>query len=192
MKRALIILGKRKLIWTVAMVLGVMCPLLAASYYLPAADVAGDAAKMLTYSSEAEGLRFDYPQDWVLRTEKDYSGGEILENVTFVSPDKKAHGFAQVMKLSCPVPEYVLESQKSMDPGYDSLNFRQEMKGSKQGFVLSYSRGSGEARLNATEYFFQKGEKVYRFSFFYPETQQEQYTRLIDEMLESLTIKSVE
>ncbi len=191
MKKALFILGKRKLIWTVVMVVGVMFPLLAASYYIPAAGVAGDAAKMLTYTSEGEGFAFSYPQNWTLRTEKDYSGGEVLENVTFVSPDKKAHGSVQVIKISGSVPEYVLEFQKSMAQGYDSLHFRQEKTGSKQGYVLTYSRGRGEARQKAIEYFFQNGEKVYRFSFVYPETRQEQYSRLVGEMAESLAFEEM-
>ncbi|WP_418790584.1 PsbP-related protein [Phosphitispora sp. TUW77] len=188
MKRSLVILVKRRLIWTVIVFVGVMCPLLAVSYYIPTADVAGDAANMLIYSSDSEGFSFSYPRNWVLRTERDYSSEAIIENVTFESPDKKAYGLMQVMKMSGTVPEYVLKYQKKMVPGYDSLSFRQEMKGDKQYFILGYSRGSGAARLDAEEYFFQNGEKVYRFSFFYPEAQQKQYAGLVHTMLESLTL----
>jgi hypothetical protein len=182
------VLTKSKLLVTLIMLVGVMAPLLAVSYMTPVGEVTGNETKMMTYSSEREGVKFAYPDGWLIRTERDYTGGEIIESISFTSPDQAAHGFVQVMKLNKPIPDYVSQAEKSMAPGFDSLNFRQTVKGERQGFVLSYKRGVGDARSVAVEYFFKKGEKVYRFGYFYPDIRAEQYKPLFEAMLGSLIL----
>ena len=188
MYRRIIVLTKSKLLITLVMLVGVMAPLLTVSYRTPVGEVVGNEPKMMTYSSEREGLKFAYPDKWSIRTERDYSGGEIVESISFISPDQAAHGFVQVMKLNKPIPEYVSQAEKSMAPGFDSLSFRQTVNGDRQGFVLSYKRGVADARSVAVEYFFKKGEKVYRFAYFYPEIAADQYKPLFEAMLVSLTL----
>ncbi|MHB9096127.1 MAG: PsbP-related protein [Eubacteriales bacterium] len=188
MKGRIVVLAKRKLIFTVVLLLGVMCPLLMASYRAPVDEVTGQGIKMLNYSSEKEGITFKYPQGWSLRSEKDYTGGEIIESVSFASPDQAAHGFVQIMRLAKPIPEYIRDAEKSMAPGFDSLEFKQTVSGQKQGFVLFYKRGSGDARNVASEYFFKNQDKVYRFSYFYPEGIADQYSKVFEDMLESFTL----
>lgn len=181
MRRKLVVVGKRKLVWTVMMLIAVIVPLMVASYTAPVANVT-NPTKMLTYSSEREGIKFDYPQGWLLRTEQFYSG-DIIEIISFSSPDGLAHGFVQVMKLSKSIPDFIAETQKSMVPGYDSLQFSQKTINNKEGYLLAYMRGSGDSRAVAAEYFFRENEKVYRFSCFYPELQVEQNQKLFKEML---------
>lgn len=188
MNKRIVVLTRNKLIFTMVLLVGVMCPLLVASYLTPVTDVSGKDAKMLTYRSERGKFNFDYPQGWLLRSERDYSGGEIQESVTFASPDQLAHGFAQVMQLARPIPEYIRESEKNMAPGYDSFEFKQLPAGSRQGYLLAYKRGTGEARNVAAEYFFKNNETVYRFCYYYPEGMSEQYTPIFAKMLESLTL----
>ena len=188
MNRRIIVLTKNRLLITLILLIGVMGPLLMASYRTPADQVATMEAKMMTYSSEREGIKFAYPSGWAIRTERDYSGGEIIESISFMSPDQAAHGFAQVMKLNKPIPEYISQAEKSMAPGFDSLEFKQTLQGERQGFVLSYRRGVGEARSVAVEYFFKKGEKVYRFAYFYPEIIADQYEPVFEAMLGSLKL----
>jgi len=187
MQGKIVVLGKKKLIFTLAVLLGVVVPLMAVSYYAPVEDVAGKVYDAVTYSSEGQGISFNYPQGWLIRVEKDYSGGEILEHVSFRSPDRAAHGFVQVMKLNQGIPEYVQEAKKSMTPGYDSLKFKKTNVGDRTGFVLSYRRGSGDARMTALEYFFSKDGKIYRFSCFYPEKMDDRYAVTFGEMLASFT-----
>ncbi len=182
LRRKMVVLGKRKMLWTAVLLIGVMGPLFAASYTVPVQDVTGQAEKMLTYRSDREGIELAYPPDWLLRTERNY-GGEIIETVSFTSPDQAAHGFVQVMQLGRPVPEYIREAEKRMVPGYDSLEFKQTTAGDKAGWALSYKRGSGAARTVAAEYFFERPKKVYRFSCFYPETGAEEYAGIFDKML---------
>lgn len=185
----IVVLGKRKLLWTVLILVGVMGPLFAASYRLPVLGTAGQAGKMLTYGPDREGIKFDYPQDWTLRTERYYPGdsnkGDIIASVSFMSPDQTAHGFAQVMQLGRPVAEYIRAAREHMAPGYDSLHFGETNTGGKPGYIFTYKRGTGGARTVAEEYFYQAGEKVYRFSCFYPEISAEQYTKYFDHMLAS-------
>jgi len=182
-RKIMVLLGSKKMLWTLVVLLGVLLPLFVASYRLPVEDVTGRTERMLTYSSDGEGFKFSYPRSWLLRTEKNYSGGEIVEHVSFADADQTGHGFIQVMVLKKPIPDYIQESEKTMVPGYDSLELKQTAVGDKQGYVLSYKRGTGAARTVATEYFFQKGDKVYRFSYFYPESQAEQYSRVFEEMV---------
>ncbi len=183
MKGRIVLLGRKKLFWSLVVVLVTVCPIMVASYIVPAEDVTGPAGQMLTYRSDKEGIKFSYPQGWLLRTERDFTGAEIIESVSFISPDRTAHGFVQVMKLAKSIPDYISDAEKSMAPGYDSLDFRQTAVGDRQGFVLSYKRGTGDARTVATEYFFKKNEKVYRFSCFYPEGMADQYAKQFEEML---------
>lgn len=192
MGRKMVVLGKKKLFWTFVALLGVVVPLMLVSYHIPVDDVAGQGGKMLTYSSEKEGFKFDYPQEWLLRTERDFSGGEIIESITFCSPDRKATGTVQVLKLTKPIPEYILESKERMAPGYDSLQLKEEKNDVRQGFVLSYKRGAGTSRTVSREYFFKKGEKVYRFSCNYPEADAKKYQKVFIEMVEGLILPEEE
>ena len=186
MSGRLIVLGRQKIIWTFVLLTGVMVPLLFAAYTVPVTQVTDPGTVMMTYTSEKEGIKFLYPQGWLLRTEK-YFTGDIAESVNFSNPDNSAHGFVQVMVLKKPIPEYIAEAQKNMAPGYDSLQFSTKKIGNKDGYMLAYGRGSGDARSIAAEYFFRQNEKVYRFSCFYPEPQAEQYQKIFKEMLNSLT-----
>lgn len=188
MAQRIIVLTKQRLIITLIMLIGVMGPLFVASYGTSVDPVTGTESKMMNYFSEREGVKFTYPDGWSIRTERDYSGGEILESISFISPDQAAHGFAQVMKLNKPIPEYVSQAEKSMASGFDSLDFRQTVNGDKQGFVLSYKRGVADARTVAVEYFFKKGEKVYRFSYFYPEIVADEYRPVFEAMLASFEL----
>jgi hypothetical protein len=192
MNRRIIVLTKAKLLITVVMLIGVMAPLLMASYRTPVSKVIVEETKLMTYSSQREGVKFAYPSGWSIRTERDYSGGEIIESISFISPDQAAHGFVQVMKLNKPIPEYVSQAEKSMASGFDSMQFRQTVNGDKQGFVLSYKRGVGYERSVAVEYFYKKGEKVYRFAYFYPEIAAEQYQPVFEAMLGSLKLPGKE
>lgn len=188
MNRTIIVLTKGRIYITLFVLIGIMAPLLTASYTIPAGKVTVEETKMMTYSSQKEGVRFDYPEGWSIRTERDYSGGEIIESISFISPDQAAHGFVQVMKLNKPIPEYVSQAEKSMAPGYDSMQFRQTVNGDKQGFVLSYKRGVAYARSVTVEYFYKKGEKVYRLSYYYPEIHEEKYLPLFEAMVKSLSL----
>ncbi|PKM80632.1 MAG: hypothetical protein CVU89_12925 [Firmicutes bacterium HGW-Firmicutes-14] len=184
----LIVLGRKKLIWTAVMVIGVMMPLMVASYRVAVEDAAGTVGQVLTYSSEKEGFKFAYPQGWLLRVEKDFSGGEILENVTFACPEQTAHGFVQVMKLGKTIPEYIEDSKKAMAPGYDSLKFGKTKANGQDGYLLTYGRGQGDLRITAVEHFFERGEKVYRFSYFYRADSKERYLENLEEMLQSFVL----
>lgn len=184
MKRKMIVLGRKKLIWTAVMLFGVILPLMVLSYNVPVGQVSGEGLKMLTYTSEKEGFSFSYPMGWLLRTEKNYTG-DVCETVSFSSPDAKASGFTQVMVLSNTIPEYVLKAKEQMVPGYDSFQFGPKSVGDKNGYLLAYMRGNGDARSVAAEYFFKSGKKVYRFSCFYPEIEAEKYAKLFTEMLNS-------
>lgn len=191
MSGKLIVLGRKKIIWTIALLAGVMVPLMFAAYTVPVTQVIDPGAAMMTYTSEKEGVKFVYPQGWLLRTEK-YFTGDIAESVNFSNPDGSAHGFVQVMLLKKPIPEYIAEAQKNMAPGYDSLQFSTKKIGDKEGYMLAYARGSGDARSIAAEYFFRQDEKVYRFSCFYPEPQADQYQKIFKEMLNSLELPGVQ
>lgn len=189
MSRKIIVLTKSRLLITLIVLIGVMAPLLTVSYTTPVGKVVTDKeTKMMTYSSQQEGVKFDYPNGWSIRTERDYSGGEIIESISFISPEQAAHGFVQVMKLNKPIPEYVSQAEKNMAPGFDSLHFRQTVNGDKQGFVLSYKRGVAYSRSVAVEYYFKKGEKVYRFAYYYPEIAQDRYKEVFEAMLGSLVL----
>ncbi|HWI54441.1 MAG TPA: PsbP-related protein [Desulfobacteria bacterium] len=184
MSGKLVVLGRKKLLWTFALLAFVVAPLMVATYSVPVAEVSDPEAKMTTYTSEKEGVKFNYPQGWLLRTEK-YSEGDISETVTFSNPEGSVHGFVQVMLLKQPIPEYIGQAQKSMAAGYDSLQFSTKKIGEKSGYMLAYARGTGDARTIAAEYFFRQNEKVYRFSCFYPDSQAEQYQKIFKEMLVS-------
>lgn len=185
MRRTMVVLGRKKLLFSAAMILGVLVPLLVASYNIPVEDVAGQSAKMMNYLSEGEGFSFDYPQGWLIRVEKDYSGGEILENVAFWNSDHSAHGFVQVMKLAKTIPDYVQEARKTMRTGIDSLQFRKTSLNGKEGYILTYKRGRGNARSIAAEYFFEQKGKVFRFSCFYPEALDDEYAKVFTDMLDT-------
>lgn len=188
MKKKFVVLSRSKLLFTLVILVGVLAPLLAVSYWTPVDQVTVREAGYAEYSSERHGFKFSYPLGWSIRTERDFSGGEILESVSFNSPDKVAHGFVQVMQLAIPIPEYISRAEKNMVPGFDSLEFKPTVSGDRQGFVLSYKRGSGDARAVAYEYFFKKKEKVFRFSYFYPEGRADQYTPIFETMLTSLSL----
>jgi len=188
MKRRIIVLTRTRLLITLIILIGVMAPLLMLSYTTPVGKMTMDETKMMTYSSQKEGVKFAYPSGWSIRTERDYSGEEIIESVRFISPDQAAHGFVQVMKLNQPIPEYIDQAKKSMAPGADSLQFSKTVNEDKKGFVLSYKQGTAYSRSVAVEYFFEKGEKVYRFAYYYPEIKKEKYQPLFEAMLESLKL----
>jgi len=185
MKRTLVVVGRKKLFFTLFMILGVVAPLLVASYNIPVADVAGQVTKTLKYSSDQEKINFEYPQGWLIRVEKDYSGGEIIENITFWNSDNSAHGFVQVMRLSKAIPEYISEAQKTMSPGFDSWKVSETSLNGHEGYLLTYKRGRGDARSIAAEYFFNGKGKVYRFSCFYPEASDDEYAKVFTGMLNS-------
>lgn len=194
MSGKIVIIRWRKLVLTFVVLAAVMGPLFAAGYRADVLGTTGQAGKMLTYGPDREGIKFNYPQDWTLRVERYYPGdgvkGEIIESVSFISPDQASHGYAQVMQLGKPVAEYIRAAQEHMAPGYDSLQFVETNAGGKQGYLFTFKRGTGSARMIAEEYFYQAGEKVYRFSCFYPEISAGQYSKYFDEMLASFCFPS--
>lgn len=188
MSRIIMIFGLKKWIWTFVLA-AILVPLLVASYRIPVQDVAGQTDGRLTYISEGEGFSFSYPQDWLLRTEKNYAAKEISETVTFVADDGLAHGFFQVIRMSVPIADYIAAAKEDLTPGYDSLSITQKAVGDRQGYVLSYKRGRGDARRAVTEFYFVQGSKLFRFSCFYPEKNAALYTDVFEVMLGSFSLQ---
>ena len=70
MSGKLIVLGRKKLLWTVALLAFVVAPLMFATYSVPVMQVSDPEDKMMMYTFEKEGVKFNYPLGWLLRTEK--------------------------------------------------------------------------------------------------------------------------
>lgn len=118
--------------------------------------------------------KFEYslPADWTTMEEA-FSGGEIIYNNFFASPDKKVNGFVQVWDIDKPLKQFVDESKQAAVGVVDFKYYRvkEVIINNHKGYLLDYSRKSNQNNyIKAYETFIEGYDgRIYRASFFVEE-----------------------
>lgn len=137
-------------------------------------------------------FHFELPDTWMTH-EVSFTGGEILYHMSFISHDKRIHGFVQVWKLSEPLKQYVEKSKEAAVGVVDFKHFdiKEIMSDNKKGYLLDYSRANlkGEYIRSYEAFIGGPSNQVYRLSFFIPEKEWRNYYKvLFDRIIHTVRI----
>ena len=148
-----------------------------------------------TYSAMGGLFSFELPEAWST-SQAAFEGGEINYHLSFISKDKKIHGFVQVWKLNKSLKQFIEESKMSAVGIMDCKDFivKEIMTSNKQGYTIEYSRANEKGEyIKAYEGFIEGyGNDVFRVSFFVPEKEWKDYYKLLfDRIISSIRIKKV-
>lgn len=138
-------------------------------------------------------FKFSIPSSWNA-WEQNFTGGEIIYHLSFISPNKKIHGFIQAWKLAKPLSQFLEESEKAAVGAVDFkfYNKKEIMVNRNKGFLIQYERPNDKEKLyRAYEAFLEDGNgTIYRASFYTEEKDWRQYyTIIFNRIIQSFKIK---
>ena len=125
--------------------------------------------KFSTYKSFEGKFSFDYPSMLTL-IQKDFAGSDILYHIDLQNKTHPSHGFVQVWNLPHPLKKFLEKSKASSQQDYKYFESVPVSINDIPGYHWSYSvKGTDDKYYKGNEVFLQKGEKMYRISYFVPE-----------------------
>ncbi|MCK9217597.1 MAG: hypothetical protein M0P77_06725 [Firmicutes bacterium] len=101
-----------------------------------------------SYSALDGAFRFSLPSGWNA-WEQDFSGGEVVYHLYFISPNKRIHGFIQAWKMEKSLKEFIEDSEKSPvdSEGYESYSKQEVIINEMKGFLVQYERPNNKGVL---------------------------------------------
>ncbi|MCX7710668.1 MAG: hypothetical protein N2484_12575 [Clostridia bacterium] len=119
-----------------------------------------------TYNSLKGKFSFNYPSAFMLNQEY-FTGSDILYHIDYHDKDNTSHGFVQVWNLPYSLEDYLENSKKVSNLNYKYFNSKPITVNGVQGFYWDYAViGDDGVPYKSAEVFLQKGEKMYRISYF--------------------------
>ncbi len=127
--------------------------------------------KFSTYNSITGKFSFQYPSIYVLSI-RDFAGSEILYHIEFQEKSNGAHGFVQVWDLPYSLEEFLEASKEGAMQNYTSFQEKPITINQLNGYFWDFALlgGSGEM-YRGHEVFLKKGNRMYRISYFVPQSQ---------------------
>ncbi len=124
--------------------------------------------KFSTFSSIKGKFEFNYPTDFIL-SEKEFLGNEILYHIDLTS--SSSHGFIQVWNLSEPIETFLDNAKSTSQLNFKNFIDKPVTINGVNGIIWDYSfTNKANITFKACELFLQKDAKLYRISYFMPQS----------------------
>lgn len=177
MKRLRIIFIKNyraKIIFALAALAFWMLMFFTASYFSQVNQdmdaIATKPTEYLKYESAEGGFSFSYPSGFSI-SPKSFPGGDILSHVDIHDSKSQGYGFVQIWNMTVPVKDFLEKSRETSKLEYKYFNSRRMRVGGFYGYYWDYSVLSGNnTYYKGSEVFLEGKNKMYRISYFLPET----------------------
>lgn len=126
--------------------------------------------KFSSFKSLEGKFGFDYPSTYVL-IPQDLGGGEILYHIDYRNKAGTARGFVQVWDLPYSLEEFLEKSEAGAQQNFKYFNTKVINVNSSKGYFWDYViLGSDSRATKGSEVFFEKDGRMYRISYFVPES----------------------
>lgn len=143
-------------------------------YYEDSITVSSDISnpefdKFSTYISLKGKFLFEYPSIFVL-TEEDFPKGDILVHIDFKGNEDIIHGFVQAWDMPYSLKEFLDNSKNNSTLKFKDFIFKELDIGENKGYLWDYQVFSDNDNkyYKGMEFFFKKGHRMYRISYFVP------------------------
>lgn len=145
------------------------------------------------YNVLDSSFQFALPDDWNT-WEQNFSGGEIVYHLNFLSRNKKIHGFIQVWQMEKTLSQFLVESEKSSvdSKEYKLYNKKEITVNDRKGFLVQYERPNSKGSLyKSYDCFLQDNDNgIYRASFYMEKKHwKNYYTIIFNKIIKSFKIK---
>ena len=145
------------------------------------------------YNVLDSSFQFALPDDWNT-WEQNFSGGEIVYHLNFLSQNKKIHGFIQVWQMEKTLSQFLAESEKSSvdSKEYKLYNKKEITVNDRKGFLVQYERPNSKGSLyRSYDCFLQDNDNgIYRASFYMEKKHwKNYYTIIFNKIIKSFKIK---
>ncbi len=145
------------------------------------------------YNVLDSSFQFALPDDWNT-WEQNFSGGEIVYHLNFLSRNKKIHGFIQVWQMEKTLSQFLVESEKSSvdSKEYKLYNKKEITVNDRKGFLVQYERPNSKGSLyRSYDCFLQDNDNgIYRASFYMEKKHwKNYYTIIFNKIIKSFKIK---
>ena len=123
-----------------------------------------------TYISLKGKFAFDYPSIFTL-VEKEFQDSEIQYHVDFKDTQGIIHGFVQVWDLPYSLKDFLENSTANSTLSYKHFKSKELDIDDKRGYLWDYTvlSDADNSYYKGMEFFFKKGDSMYRISYFVPE-----------------------
>lgn len=123
-----------------------------------------------TYTSLTGKFSFSYPSAFLL-SQKDFPGSDILYHIDFHNATDNSHGFVQVWALPYSLEDFLEKSKSASLQTYKNFKSKPVNINNNPGILWDYSVLGNDGRyIKGSEVFFKKDGRMYRISYFIPET----------------------
>lgn len=114
-------------------------------------------------------FNFKYPSSFTL-SQKFFSGSDIIYHIDFHNNTNTNHGFVQVWNLPYSLKDFLDKSKAMSRQNYKYFNSKQINVNNIPGYYWDYSVLANDGKYyKGSEVFLQKGNRMYRLSYFVPE-----------------------
>ncbi len=128
------------------------------------------AQNFSSYKSFEGKFSFQYPSAFTLN-EQDFAGSEVLYHIDFMNRSQNSHGFVQVWNMPYSLKEFLERSKTTSLQNFMSFQSKEVTVNGQPGFYWDYISHSKTGKdYRASEVFFKKDDKMYRISYFVPES----------------------
>lgn len=147
------------------------------------------ACQYTNFTSQKWKLTFSYPTSFQLN-EQEFGSTEILYHIDFKDRDSLTRGFVEVWNLPYSLKDFLEKSKSTSSLTYKFFNEKMTEVNGLNGYVWDYSvLGSDGVYYRAREVFLKKDARMYRMSFFIPETQwNRKQETIIQHMIKSFKV----
>lgn len=140
----------------------------ASAPYLQASN--SDYKNFIDFKSEQENFKFSYPSVFEIH-QQEFPGSEILYHIDFQNKkDKSRIGFVQVWNLPYSLEKFLENSKENSLAEFIEFSSEKIHANNLDGYLWNYTVKSATGNYKSLEAFFQKDSKLYRISYFIPES----------------------
>lgn len=133
---------------------------------------ASNSAKKATIEINVpeQKLQFSYPSTFKI-SKQDFPGSDIIYHIDFTNKEKKGStGFIQVWNMPYSLDNFLKNSKENSLAEFLEFNSSKVNVNGLDGYLWEYTVKSSEGNFKGLEVFLQKDSKLYRVSYFIPES----------------------
>jgi hypothetical protein len=124
----------------------------------------------IDFKSSEEGFEFSYPSIFEIN-KKNFPGSEILYHIDFQNKEQKMEsGFIQVWSLPYSLEKFLEDSKQAAMVNFIDFSSKKIRVNDLNGYFWEYTVKSPSENYKALEVFLSKNPKIYRISYFLPES----------------------
>lgn len=133
---------------------------------------ASNSAKRATIEINVpeQKLQFSYPSTFKI-SKQDFPGSDIIYHIDFTNKEKKGSaGFIQVWNMPYSLDNFLKNSKENSLAEFLEFNSKKVNVNGLDGYLWEYTVKSSGGNFKGLEVFLQKNSKLYRVSYFIPES----------------------